>query len=79
MLVVEPTVLHSDKGKSNTGSGVEGIALGCEEGIILGASVEQHSPFTLQESEGMSSGSSPVAKQEQHPSQLQEFEPIDTP
>ena len=87
MLVVEPTVLHSDKGISNTGSNVEGmpvgvldgVAVGPEEGTSVGASVEQHSLLTLQESGGISSGNSPVPKQEQQPSQLHEFEPIDTP
>ena len=61
------------------GGAVDGVAVGPAEGAPVGASVEQHSPLTLQESEGISSGNSPVAKQEQHPSQLQEFEPMDAP
>ena len=61
------------------GGVVDGAAVGREEGAPVGASVEQHSPLTLQESEGISSVNSPVAKQEQHPSQLHELEPMDTP
>ena len=80
MAVVEPALWQSARLSMTTVGGVvEGASVGPEEGTPVGESVEQHSPLTLQESDGMSSGSSPVAKQEQQPSQLQEFEPIDTP
>jgi hypothetical protein len=62
----------------NVGRWVGG-KVGLLVGEAVGEGVEQHSPSRLQELEGMSSGRSPELLQEQHPSQLQAFEPIEFP
>ena len=43
------------------GAAVVGRCVGFLVGEAVGLGVEQHSPLTLQESEGIMSGSSPVA------------------
>ena len=40
---------------------IVGLDVGAFDGDMVGLGVEQHSPRTLQESEGIMSGSSPVA------------------